>query len=87
MQEALDDTSVEAAIYAALRRVKPSLENVPMTPQTRFENLGLQSIEMISVVFEIEEAFGVSIVDQQMDGFRTVAEARTVVQKLARGKS
>jgi acyl carrier protein len=87
MQEALDDASVEAAVYAALRRVKPSLENIPMTPQTRFENLGLQSIEMISVVFEIEETFGVSIVDQQMDGFRTVAEARSVVQKLAQGKS
>jgi acyl carrier protein len=35
------------------------------------------------VVFEIEEAFEVSIVDQQLDTFRTVGEARNTVLKLA----
>jgi acyl carrier protein len=53
-----------------------------MTPDTNFDNLGLSSLEMTTVVFEIEDALGVSIVDQNLDTFRTVREARQVVERL-----
>lgn len=78
-----DSVTVEEAIYKAIRTVKPSLSNLPMSADTRFDSLGLESIERIMVVFEIEEAFDVSIVDQQLDTFRTVGEARNTVLKLA----
>ncbi len=79
--------AVEDAIYKAIRTVKPSLANLPMSPETRFDSLGLQSIEMTMVVFEIEDAYGISIVDNDLDTFRTVGEACDVVLKLASAKA
>jgi acyl carrier protein len=73
---------IEAQIYRAIRTVKPSLESVPMGPDTRFDRIGLSSLEFITVVFEIEDAYGLSIVDQRLDTFRTVAEARDIVARL-----
>ena len=73
---------IEAKIYRAIRTVKPSLDVVPLTPDTRFDNLGLTSLDLITVVFEIEDAYGISIVEKRLDTFRTVAEAREVVARL-----
>ena len=78
----LDSSEIDERIFKAIRKVKPSLESVPLTPSTRIRDLGLESIEVLTVVFEMEEEFNVSIVDQQLDTFRTVEEARAVVEKL-----
>jgi acyl carrier protein len=81
--QTLEKEAVEESIYKAIRTVKPSLATLPMSPATRIDSLGLESIERIMVVFEIEEAYSVSIVDQQLDTFRTVGEARDIVLKLS----
>lgn len=78
----MEHDSIDETIYRAIRTVKPSLSVVPMTPDTNFDNLGLSSLEMTTVVFEIEDALSVSIVDQNLDTFRTVREARQVVERL-----
>ena len=80
--QTVDSETVEEGICKAIRSVKPSLASLPMSSDTRFDSLGLESIERILVVFEIEEAFEVSIVDQQLDTFRSVGEARDLVLKL-----
>jgi acyl carrier protein len=85
--KSVDNEAVEQAIYESIWRVKPSLKIIPMTPETNFSNLSLQSIEMISVVFEMEDIFDLSIVDSQLDTFLTVAEAREVVLRLLREKA
>jgi acyl carrier protein len=77
-----DHEAIEEEIYAAIRRVKPSLQSIPLTPDTPIENLGLESLERAIVVFELEDAYEVSIVDENLDRFRTVAEARDVVLML-----
>jgi acyl carrier protein len=78
--------AIEEKIYEAIRKVKPSLQAVPMTPETRFDSLGLQSLERAIVVFELEDAYGLSIVDANLDRFHTIAEARDVVAKLLEKK-
>ena len=80
--QTVDNETVEEEICKAIRTVKPSLTLLPMSSETRFDSLGLQSIERMMVVFEIEETFEVSIVDQQLDTFRTIGEARDLVLKL-----
>ena len=75
-------SEIEQAIYESIWKVKPSLKTVPMSPATRFSSLGLESIEILCVVFEIEETFEVSIVDRQLDTFKTIAQARDVVLRL-----
>ena len=79
-------SSVEEEIYAAIRAVKPSLQTVALTPATRFYEIGLSSMDRLTSVFEMEERFGVSIADRQMDHFNTVAEARDTVLKLLASK-
>ncbi len=78
--------AIEQSIYDAIRKVKPSLQAIPLTPETGFENLGLQSLERAIVVFELEDAYGCSILDESLDTFETIAEARDVVLRLLGGK-
>ncbi len=78
--------SVEDRIRLAIRTVKPSLQNIPLDASTPFDNLGLESIERTTVVFEIEEGFGISIVDNNLDTFETIGEARDCVLRLLDSK-
>ena len=73
---------IEKGIYESIRVVKPSLQIANMSPETPFSSLGLQSIEVLCVVFEIEERFGLSIVDRQLDTFKTIGEARNLILRL-----
>jgi acyl carrier protein len=77
-----DNSEIEQAIYECIWKVKPSLKSLPMTPATRLTGLGLASIDILCVIFEIEERFGVSIVDRQLDKFKTVGEGRDLVKRL-----
>lgn len=82
----IDDQAVNEAIYRAVRKVKPSLADYPMDPQTDLRTLGLDSIELMTVEFELEDALDITIVDRYLDAFRTVEEARAVIQGLLREK-
>lgn len=77
-----NNAEIEQAIYESVWAVKPSLKTLPMSPATRLSSLGLESIELLSVMFEIEERFELSIVDRQLDTFKTVGEARDLVLRL-----
>jgi acyl carrier protein len=78
--------AIEEQICIAIRKVKPSLQTIPLTPETRFENLGLQSLERTIVVFELEDLYEVSIVDESLDVFDTIGEARDLVLMLLQHK-
>ena len=78
----MSNAEIENAIYESIWNVKPSLQTLPMSPATRISSLGLQSIEILCVVFEIEERFGLVIVERQLDTFKTVEEARNLVLRL-----
>lgn len=82
-----DNGAVDEAIYTAVRKVKPSLINHPMDPATDLRSLGLDSLEIMTVEFEIEEAFGISIVDSHLDAFRTVEQARGIIQRILHEKA
>ena len=49
---------------------------------TALEDLGVTSLELVTVTFELEDAFGIVIKDQYFDDFRTVGEARDTVLAL-----
>ena len=87
MSSQYDDQSIEEEIHRAIRKVKPSLEAIPLESSTPFASLGLASLERAIVVFELEDLYEVSIVDANLDAFRTVAEAREPSQSLLSQKS
>lgn len=83
----LDDDAIEQSIYRAIRKVKPSLETIPLDATMPFASMGLESLERAIVVFELEDAYEVSIVDADLDDFRNVAEARDTIRQLLAAKS
>jgi acyl carrier protein len=55
-----------------------------VTPQSRFqEDLDADSLDLVEAVLGLEEEFGVSIPEEEMEGVRTVGQAIDLVaQKL-----
>jgi acyl carrier protein len=55
-----------------------------VTPQSRFqEDLDADSLDLVEAVLGLEEEFGVSIPEEEMEGVKTVGEAiNLVAQKL-----
>jgi acyl carrier protein len=74
-------------ICAAIVKVKPILGEAPMNQAMRFESLGLSSLERAIVVFEIEDAYDLSIIAANLDVFETLGEARDLVQSMLEKKT
>jgi acyl carrier protein len=72
---------VEEAICEAVRKVK-DVGDLALDADTAFEALGITSLELVTMTFEVEDAFGIVIKDQYLDDFRTVGEARDTVLAL-----
>ena len=74
-----------------------------LTPETRLEDIGAESLDVIEIVFELEEKFGISIPFQANDGgrvrsdgaqiepsqmeFRTIGEVANAVKALVEAKA
>lgn len=69
---------VLTAIDAAIRKVRDP-GPVSIEPGTRFDAVGLNSLELVTVVFELEDHFQIAIKTEYLDDFVTVGEARDVV--------
>lgn len=67
--------------------VDPGLAAIHFADDMKFFELGIPSIVMISIVFEIEERFDISIVDAGLDDFETIGELRDVVLTLLARKA
>lgn len=66
-----------ARLSAALH--KP-LEGV--APETSLAELGLDSLDLITAIFELEDQFGISIPDEQFRALGTVGEVTEAIRKL-----
>jgi acyl carrier protein len=66
-----------ARLSAALHR---PLEGV--TPETSLAELGLDSLDMITAMFELEDQFGISIPDEQFRTLATVGDVTEAIRKL-----
>lgn len=65
-------------------RVKPSLTQTELLPNSRLDEYGVSSTEAITIVFEIEEMFGISIIDHDMYSFQTFGDLEAIVRRLKR---
>lgn len=66
------------AIFADNKRVPPE----SLTPATTFEQLGIDSLDALNIAFALEEAFHVSISDDQLRAQRSVGDAIAGIRKL-----
>lgn len=51
-----------------------------ISPQTTFEELGIASMDALTLAFDIEEEFGITIPDQAVYGLRSVEDVISGVQ-------
>lgn len=61
------------------------IEAEKITIDSTFEELGIDSLGGIQIVFALEEAFNVNIPDEQAQGIRTVRQVVENMQKLLSG--
>jgi len=79
-------TEILDVIRACIVKVDPGLGAMKLEPETNFARIGVPSIVLITVVFEIEEHFDIVIVDAGLDDFETIGELRDIVQALVGNK-
>ena len=69
-------------VLAALNKVKPGLKDA-ITPESTLESLRLDSLDTITLLFELEDRVGVSVPDQDARDVRTVGD---IVERIRRLK-
>jgi acyl carrier protein len=76
----MDDLLTEQ-VLSALAKVKPSSRN-GITTDSTLESLALDSLDTITLLFELEERLGVSIPDEQARSVRTVGDIIERIRRL-----
>jgi acyl carrier protein len=72
---------VEHGIYEAVAKLV-ELQGRTLTPETDLRGLGLSSLELVTLAFELEDRWTISIPNEMLGDFLTVAEARDVVLEI-----
>ena len=52
-----------------------------LTPDTTFEELALDSLDVVQVIMAIEEAFEIEIEDDDVDGLKTVGQLLDYIEE------
>lgn len=55
--------------------------NAELTPETNLTmDLGLKSIDLLELITEIEDAFGIEVTDEAIESIRTVGELNDYIE-------
>ena len=78
---------MEDSVQQRIMRVVASLKRIPaesVTPDSNLQELGLDSLDSVNLLFELENEFDVSIPDEFAQGVTTVRQiAERMTQLLA----
>lgn len=70
---------IETKIRAFLSEVKDGLDYSAASPDTSFEDAGLDSLDSSSLLLLVQEEFGVDITDEDADRLTTIAKLRDFI--------
>ncbi|MCF8479968.1 MAG: hypothetical protein K9H25_06015 [Rhodospirillum sp.] len=73
---------VRESLRQSILLVCPNLTEDQLADSQRLTDLGVSSIEVMCIVFEIEEIHKIKIIDRGLDDFETLGEMALVVQRL-----
>jgi len=85
MQTPSYDYVVERCTQLISKARKVPAETI--TPETSFESLGIDSLDLINLTFEVEEAFDVQIPDDALSSIRTLDDMAKGVVALISAKT
>ena len=75
-----DSPAVEQRVIAAIARSK-RVDAAEIRPETTFEELGMDSLDAIELLFEIEEEFDLTVEDEAVQGKESVAQVIAAVEE------
>ena len=79
----MDDITTRCiAIIAKSKNMSPEA----ITPDSTFDQLGMDSLDKINVSFEVEDTFEIAIPDESMNSLRTVQDMVDGVLRLQQQK-
>ncbi len=55
------------------------VERSSLTPEATLESLGIQSLDIISIVFALEDKFGIVLEQSEFEGVATVDQLVTII--------
>ena len=62
---------------------KLGVDEGQVAPETTFEELGADSLDLVELVMAFEETFGVEISDDDAEGIKTVTDAVAYIERVA----
>jgi acyl carrier protein len=74
-----ESPTVEQRVVGAIARSK-RIDADTIRPETTFEELGMDSLDAIELLFEIEEEFDLTVKDDAVQGKETVGQVIEAVQ-------
>ncbi len=80
----MDDTATKI-IDILKKHMKEPRDDIGL--ETPMADLKIESVDLALIIFEIEDAYGVTIVEANLDTFKTFGEARDLVLRLLSEKA
>jgi acyl carrier protein len=78
-----DTTDRIIALIASTLHIDPA----KITPQSSFQDLGIDSLDGINLAFALENEFGVEIPDSALPELKSVGDITTGIEKLLAAKT
>ena len=67
-------------VKGIITTVLPSVHDSHITAQTTFAELNPDSLELVEMVMEAEDAFGITIMEEQAEKLQTVGELVALIE-------
>ena len=62
-------------------KLEPILKGKELTPEMGFKDLGVDSLDLVDLVFELEEEIGVQFEDDELTSLKTVQDLLDLIAK------
>ena len=81
--------SEEAIVQRVIRVIAKNKKLAPeeLSPATRFEDLKMDSLDALNMIFTLEEEFDINIPNEEAANMKSVEEAFLGVEELLKAKS
>lgn len=77
---------IEAQVVEMIAR-KKKLDPATITPDSTFEQLGMDSLDATDLLFTIEDAFGILVPDDAAQSMRSVRQVTEGIRRLVAGRA
>lgn len=81
-----ENASVEEALQKIVGRILRK-EDVKITPETSFKDLGADSLDVVQIMVALEEEYDIELVDEELKTLNNMGEFLDYVKKKVAAKS